>query len=112
MGMLASANDQERREVQGGGKKLRGGSVILGFRAARPLTQKPGQGPHSLAPPDPRSSCADEEWHHRIKKPFLTSPLSSRLTSQPLLGPEESTSFPTLLCLCHPHLSLGVHVSC
>lgn len=53
MGMLASANDQERREVQGGDKKLRGGSVILGFRATWPLTQEAGQGPHSLAPQIP-----------------------------------------------------------
>lgn len=74
--MLASAKDQ------GGGKRLRGGSVMLGFRATWPLTQEPGQGPHALAPPDPRSSFADEKWHHRIKKPFLTPPIPAASRAQ------------------------------
>lgn len=105
--MLASAKDQ------GGGKKLRGGSVMLGLRATWPLTQQPGQGPHALAPPDPRSSCAGERWHHRIEKPFLTPhiPAASRPRGAHLLPSSSLPVSPSSLTWIPHQLLTGFFVS-
>lgn len=84
--MLTSANDKERRRA--GAKSLEEASWLSSYKAplAQPLTQEPGQRPHSLVCPDPSADrqvrraaaiCASAQ----TRKPFFASPPSSALTS-------------------------------